>query len=144
MFPPLRKKSSSSSAEQIGVKLIHILHFLRWQHLSDGCCWMTAARLRLNINENGGPRDHWRQIQIARNRNTAWVLHHGLCIGLGLWGDEESWGQGSWGWSHGGSDLGTSRGHCSVAYSCLPNIPVYGCLSMPNSFAIVVGSNLKT
>jgi hypothetical protein len=28
--------------------------------------------------ENGGPRDHWRQIQMAKtetHRNTAWVLH---------------------------------------------------------------------
>jgi hypothetical protein len=46
--------------------------------------------LKLNIYENGGPRDHWRQIQIAKNRNTQkhWLVGfiYGLCIGLGGWG----------------------------------------------------------
>jgi hypothetical protein len=77
------------------------LYFFIWQHLSDGCFWMTVACLKLNIYENGRPRDHWRQIQIAKtetHRNTAWVFHLWSLRRFGgdglLWGDEESWGQG--------------------------------------------------
>jgi hypothetical protein len=61
---------------------------------------MTEACLKLNIYENGRPRDHWPQIQIAKTE-TLLGASSGLCVGLGdeglLWGDEDSWGRvGSW------------------------------------------------
>jgi hypothetical protein len=75
---------------------------------SDGChvdFWMTEAYLKLNIYENGGPRDHWRQIIIAKTETLLGCFIYGLCIGLGgeglLWG-MKSHGEGV------GSDLGTS------------------------------------
>jgi hypothetical protein len=68
------------------------LYFFRWQHLSDadGCLWMTEACLKLNIYENGRPRDHWCQIQIAKTEAQLGCFIDGLCVGWGseglLWG----------------------------------------------------------
>jgi hypothetical protein len=56
---------------------------------------MTEAYLKLNIYGNGGPRDHWCQIQIAKTETLLGCFIYSLCVGLGgeglLWGDEESW-----------------------------------------------------
>jgi hypothetical protein len=50
--------------------------------LSNGCFWMTEACLKLNMYENGGPRDHWRQIQIAKTEIllVCFKIPSGTCV----------------------------------------------------------------
>jgi hypothetical protein len=44
----------------------------------------------MKIYENCGPRDHWRQIQIAKTETLLGCFIYGLCVGLAseglLWG----------------------------------------------------------
>jgi hypothetical protein len=71
---------------------------------------MTEACLKFNIYENGGPRDYWHQIQIAKTetqRNTACVLHLWFLRKFG--GEGLLWGMKSHGGGGGGGRFGSGN-----------------------------------
>jgi hypothetical protein len=89
---PIDSDVSIMSVEHLDYSKIY-LHYVS----SDGSTWATVVFGWLrhvwnwNIYENGGPRDHWRQIQIAKTETLLGFFIYGLCVGLGVRGCCGGW-----------------------------------------------------
>jgi hypothetical protein len=111
--PSIEKKNSHACVFVVHLTLNQLCVTCTSCAMYVSVCWINVCIVQDNVlfpfptwtYKNGSPCDHWWQIQIARNRNTAWVIH--------LWSLRRFGGEGLlWG----GWRIMGSRGFSGVGY----------------------------